>query len=109
MAPRFSLSSPTSPAWLRPRAQELLSIRQRLGRIDVRWRTLLKSVPLLLTGLSVAIAFRGLEHRRGLFLAGRSAFLGARYGMAALAASLIAGALGVDRRPCAAWLAPLRC
>ncbi|HXH40052.1 MAG TPA: ABC transporter permease [Thermoanaerobaculia bacterium] len=60
--------------------------------------TLLKSVPLLLTGLSVGIAFRagvwniGAE---GQFLAGAmGAFLGARYGMAAaLAASLIAGAL----------------
>jgi len=60
--------------------------------------TLLKSIPLLLTGLSVGIAFRagvwniGAE---GQFLAGAlGAFLGARYGMvAALAASLIAGAL----------------
>ncbi len=60
--------------------------------------TLLKSVPLLLTGLSVAVAFRagvwniGAE---GQFIAGAlAAFLGARYGIvAALSASLIAGAL----------------
>ncbi len=60
--------------------------------------TLLKSVPLLLTGLSVAIAFRAGVWNiggEGQFLAGAlGAFLGARYGMAAaLAASLIAGAL----------------
>src|SRR3954452_107504 len=60
--------------------------------------TLLKSVPLLLTGLSVAIAFRAGVWNiggEGQFLAGAlGAFLGARYGIiAALAASLIAGAL----------------
>jgi len=60
--------------------------------------TLLKSVPLLLTGISVAIAFRAGVWNiggEGQFLAGAmGAFLGARYGMiAALAASLIAGAL----------------
>jgi ABC-type uncharacterized transport system permease subunit len=60
--------------------------------------TLLKSVPLLLTGLSVAIAFRAGVWNiggEGQFLAGAlGAFIGARYGMiAALAASLIAGAL----------------
>src|SRR5216684_5090603 len=60
--------------------------------------TLLKSVPLLLTGLSVAIAFRAGVWNiggEGQFLAGAlGAFVGARYGMAAaLAASLIAGAL----------------
>jgi simple sugar transport system permease protein len=60
--------------------------------------TLLKSVPLLLTGLSVAIAFRAGVWNiggEGQFLAGAlGAFLGARYGVAAaLAASLIAGAL----------------
>ena len=60
--------------------------------------TLLKSIPLLLTGLSVAIAFRAGVWNiggEGQFLAGAlGAFLGARYGMAAaLAASLIAGAL----------------
>ena len=60
--------------------------------------TLLKSVPLLLTGLSVAIAFRagvwniGAE---GQFITGAlAAFVAARYGMiAAICASLIAGAL----------------
>src|SRR5689334_130315 len=60
--------------------------------------TLLKSVPLLLTGLSVAIAFRAGVWNiggEGQFLAGAlGAFLGARYGvLPALAASLIAGAL----------------
>ncbi len=60
--------------------------------------TLLKSVPLLLTGLSVAIAFRAGVWNiggEGQFLAGAlAAFLGARFGVAAaLAASLIAGAL----------------
>src|SRR3954465_11540673 len=60
--------------------------------------TLLKSVPLLLTGLSVAIAFRAGVWNiggEGQFLAGAlGAFLAARYGMiAAIAASLIAGAL----------------
>jgi simple sugar transport system permease protein len=60
--------------------------------------TLLKSVPLLLTGLSVAIAFRagvwniGAE---GQFITGAlAAFVAAPYGVAAaIAASLIAGAL----------------
>ena len=60
--------------------------------------TLLKSVPLLLTGLSVAVAFRagvwniGAE---GQFIAGAlAAFAAARYGViAAICASLIAGAL----------------
>jgi ABC-type uncharacterized transport system permease subunit len=60
--------------------------------------TLLKSVPLLLTGLSVALAFRAGVWNiggEGQFLVGAlGAFLGARYGMvAALAASLVAGAL----------------
>jgi simple sugar transport system permease protein len=60
--------------------------------------TLLKSVPLLLTGLSVAIAFRAGVWNiggEGQFLIGAlGALLGARYGMiAALAASIIAGAL----------------
>jgi simple sugar transport system permease protein len=60
--------------------------------------TLLKSVPLLLTGLSVAIAFRAGVWNiggEGQFLAGAmGAFLGARYGMtAALIASVLAGAL----------------
>jgi len=60
--------------------------------------TLLKSIPLLLTGLSVAIAFRAGVWNiggEGQFLVGAlGAFLGARYGvLAALAASLIAGAL----------------
>jgi general nucleoside transport system permease protein len=60
--------------------------------------TLLKSVPLLLTGLSVAVAFRagvwniGAE---GQFIAGAlAAFAAARFGViAAMSASLIAGAL----------------
>lgn len=59
--------------------------------------TLLKSVPLLLTGLAVAVAFRagvwniGAE---GQFLVGAlAAFLGARWGVgAALVASMLAGA-----------------
>ncbi len=60
--------------------------------------TLLKSVPLLLTGLSVAIAFRAGVWNiggEGQFLIGAlGALLGARYGMfAALAASILAGAL----------------
>ena len=71
------------------------------ARSDRRSRcegTLLKSIPLLLTGLSVAIAFRAGVWNiggEGQFLAGAlGAFLGARYGMiAALAASLIAGAI----------------
>src|ERR1051325_6636685 len=60
--------------------------------------TLLKSVPLLLTGLSVAVAFRagvwniGAE---GQFITGAlAAFAAARFGVvAAICASLIAGAL----------------
>ena len=60
--------------------------------------TIVKTIPLLLTGLSVVIAFRagvwniGAE---GQFIAGAlAAFLAARYGTAAaIAASLIAGAL----------------
>jgi ABC-type uncharacterized transport system permease subunit len=79
---------------------ELLSILFS-GSVGSRFAlegTLLKSVPLLLTGLSVAIAFRAGVWNiggEGQFLAGAlGAFLGARYGMvAALAASLIAGAL----------------
>src|SRR3954447_12543006 len=60
--------------------------------------TLLKSIPLLLTGLSVAIAFRAGVWNiggEGQFLAGAlGAFLAARYGMiAAIAASMIAGAI----------------
>jgi ABC-type uncharacterized transport system permease subunit len=60
--------------------------------------TLLKSVPLLLTGLSVALAFRAGVWNiggEGQFLAGAlGAFLGARYGMvAALIASVVAGAI----------------
>src|SRR3954451_1418185 len=60
--------------------------------------TLLKSIPLLLTGLSVAIAFRaGIWNigGEGQFLAGAlGAFLAARYGIiAAIAASMIAGAI----------------
>jgi ABC-type uncharacterized transport system permease subunit len=79
---------------------ELLSILIG-GSIGSRFAlegTLLKTVPLLLTGLSVAIAFRAGVWNiggEGQFLAGAlGAFLGARYGMAAaLAASLLAGAL----------------
>src|SRR3954451_16936530 len=60
--------------------------------------TLLKSIPLLLTGLSVAIAFRAGVWNiggEGQFLAGAlGAFLAARYGLvAAIAASMIAGAI----------------
>src|SRR3954447_1529001 len=60
--------------------------------------TLLKSIPLLLTGLSVAIAFRAGVWNiggEGQFLAGAlGAFLAARYGMiAAIAASMLAGAI----------------
>ena len=60
--------------------------------------TLLKSVPLLLTGLSVAVAFRAGVWNiggEGQFLAGAlGAFLGARFGMAAaLTAAIVAGAL----------------
>jgi len=79
---------------------ELLSIliSGSVGSTFALEGTLLKSVPLLLTGLSVAIAFRAGVWNiggEGQFLAGAlCAFLGARYGMAAaLAASLIAGAL----------------
>lgn len=59
--------------------------------------TLLKTVPLLLTGLSVAIAFRAGVWNiggEGQFIAGAlAALLAARFGMlAALAASMIAGA-----------------
>src|SRR5258706_12894744 len=66
--------------------------------------TLLKSVPLLLTGLSVAIAFRAGVWNiggEGQFLAGAlGALLGARYGVTAgLAASLLA-------RPLWAAIAP---
>src|SRR3954452_21881753 len=60
--------------------------------------TLLKSIPLLLTGLSVAIAFRAGVWNiggEGQFLAGAlGAFLAARYGiLAAIGASMIAGAI----------------
>src|SRR3954469_17242670 len=79
---------------------ELLSIliSGSIGSTFALQGTLLKSIPLLLTGLSVAIAFRAGVWNiggEGQFLVGAlGAFLGARYGMlAALAASLIAGAL----------------
>ncbi|MDP9360254.1 MAG: ABC transporter permease [Acidobacteriota bacterium] len=79
---------------------ELLSILigGSVGSTFALQGTLLKSVPLLLTGLSVALAFRAGVWNiggEGQFLAGAlGAFLGARYGMvAALAASLVAGAL----------------
>jgi simple sugar transport system permease protein len=60
--------------------------------------TLLKSIPLLLTGLAVVIAFRAGVWNiggEGQFIAGAlAAFLASRYGIAAaLTASLIAGAL----------------
>src|SRR3954447_10273043 len=60
--------------------------------------TLLKSIPLLLTGLSVAIAFRAGVWNiggEGQFLAGAlGAFLAARYGIiAAITASMLAGAI----------------
>jgi simple sugar transport system permease protein len=60
--------------------------------------TLLKSVPLLLTGLSIVIAFRAGVWNiggEGQFITGAlAAFLAARFGVvAALAASLLAGAL----------------
>lgn len=60
--------------------------------------TLLKSVPLLLTGLAVVIAFRAGVWNiggEGQFIAGSlAAFLAARYGIAAaLIASILAGAL----------------
>ena len=80
--------------------RELLAILAS-GSVGSRFAmegTLLKSVPLLLTGLSVAIAFRagvwniGAE---GQFITGAlAAFVAAPYGViAALCASLIAGAL----------------
>ena len=79
---------------------ELLStlIAGSIGSSFALEGTLLKSVPLLLTGLSVAIAFRAGVWNiggEGQFLIGAlGALLGARYGMfAALAASIIAGAL----------------
>jgi simple sugar transport system permease protein len=79
---------------------ELLSILASgsVGSSFALQGTLLKSVPLLLTGLSVALAFRAGVWNiggEGQFLAGAlGAFLGARYGMfAALAASVIAGAI----------------
>lgn len=79
---------------------ELLSILASgsIGSSFALQGTLLKSVPLLLTGLSVAIAFRAGVWNiggEGQFLAGAmGAFLGARYGMAAaLIASILAGAL----------------
>jgi len=60
--------------------------------------TLLKSVPLLLTGLSVAVAFRAGVWNiggEGQFLIGAlGAFLGARYGViASLTAAVLAGAI----------------
>ena len=80
--------------------RELLSIliSGSVGSTFALQGTLLKSIPLLLTGLSVAIAFRAGVWNiggEGQFLAGAlGAFLAARYGMiAALAASLIAGAI----------------
>jgi general nucleoside transport system permease protein len=80
--------------------RELLSILigGSVGSAFALQGTLLKSVPLLLTGLSVAMAFRAGVWNiggEGQFLAGAlGAFLGAPYGMlAALAASLVAGAL----------------
>jgi simple sugar transport system permease protein len=79
---------------------ELLSIliSGSVGSTFALEGTLLKSVPLLLTGLSIVIAFRAGVWNiggEGQFLAGAlGAFLGARYGVtAALLASLIAGAL----------------
>ncbi|MEA2165743.1 MAG: ral nucleoside transport system permease protein [Thermoanaerobaculia bacterium] len=79
---------------------ELLSILASgsIGSSFALQGTLLKSVPLLLTGLSVAIAFRAGVWNiggEGQFLAGAmGAFLGAPYGMAAaLIASILAGAL----------------
>ena len=80
--------------------RELLSIliSGSVGSTFALQGTLLKSIPLLLTGLSVAIAFRAGVWNiggEGQFLAGAlGAFLAARYGMiAALAASLLAGAI----------------
>lgn len=78
---------------------ELLSVLARgsVGSAFALQGTLLKSVPLLLTGLSVALAFRAGVWNiggEGQFLAGAlGAFLGARYGLtAALTASVLAGA-----------------
>src|SRR5205085_8930312 len=78
---------------------ELLStlVSGSIGSSFALQGTIIKSIPLLLTGLSVAIAFRagvwniGAE---GQFIVGALAcFLFARFGMtAALAASMIAGA-----------------
>jgi general nucleoside transport system permease protein len=79
---------------------ELLSILigGSVGSTFALQGTLLKSVPLLLTGLSVALAFRAGVWNiggEGQFLVGAlGALLGARYGMvAAIASSLLAGAL----------------
>jgi simple sugar transport system permease protein len=81
-------------------APELLSIliSGSVGSSFALEGTILKSVPLLLTGLSVVIAFRAGVWNiggEGQFLVGAlGAFLGARYGMvAALAASMLAGAI----------------
>ena len=80
--------------------RELLSIliSGSVGSSFALQGTLLKSIPLLLTGLSVAIAFRAGVWNiggEGQFLAGAlGAFLAARYGMiAAIAASIVAGAI----------------
>jgi ABC-type uncharacterized transport system permease subunit len=80
--------------------RELLSIliSGSVGSTFALQGTLLKSIPLLLTGLSVAIAFRAGVWNiggEGQFLAGAlGAFLAARYGMiAAIAASMLAGAI----------------
>ncbi len=82
------------------RPDELVSIliSGSIGSTFALQGTLLKSIPLLLTGLSVAVAFRAGVWNiggEGQFLAGAlGAFIGARYGMAAaLAASVLAGAL----------------
>ena len=79
--------------------RELLSILVR-GSIGSRFAiegTIIKSVPLLLTGLSVAIAFRAGVWNiggEGQFITGAlAAFLAARFGIvAALAAAMLAGA-----------------
>src|SRR5947209_2271436 len=80
--------------------RELLSIliSGSVGSNFALQGTLLKSIPLLLTGLSVAIAFRAGVWNiggEGQFLAGAlGAFLAARYGMiAAIVASMLAGAI----------------
>src|SRR5436305_2116587 len=80
--------------------RELLSIliSGSVGSNFALQGTLLKSIPLLLTGLSVAVAFRAGVWNiggEGQFVAGAlGAFLAARYGtIAAICASLIAGAL----------------